>query len=325
MKSDASGRFGGAHSTEAAGQLEAAGQELEQTISTLVDLGDPVEAQRFALELARMRGDLESARVCSEVFEAAGYHGYAHLARHYFPQLEATPHPREEPLPAQARLYVLGPVQLERQGQTLAYVGNKRSGLLAYLLERRIAGKTTQAQPQGVSTLELLDAFYPGVNESEARRTLKQQIYLIRRDLGRSSVLSTPSGYALGAVSSDAEDFLAHPDPALWRGSYLETLGEGWVSGVREALWLALRGTVECMSHADPAQALPLARTLCQMEPYDLEALHLTLGIALEAGGKNMAQGLYLERRKALLEVGETLPDTLSAFLESQKNLTPPS
>ena len=75
---------------------------------------------------------------------------------------------------------VLGPIQLERDGQVVATRARKRLEILAYLLEARIAGRSE------VSTLNLLDTFYPNEAENQGKNTLKQKMYEIRTSLGQA-------------------------------------------------------------------------------------------------------------------------------------------
>ncbi|WP_102124725.1 hypothetical protein [Deinococcus planocerae] len=261
-----------------------------------------VSEYRHEAELARLGGDAARAAALLAWFEEAGLGALAGRARRYLPPPPA-PAP---PMPPSARMTVLGTFGLSRGGQAVAYRDRKRAELLAYLLEARLAGRA-----EG-SALDLGDALSPGVPEAEARHTLQQQGYLIRSGLGQGAVLSTANGYALGAVSSDAEDFLAGGDAPRQSGASLEGLGEGWLPGVRDALALALRERVEALLTRGAAR---LARVLCAAAPYDQEALRLAVR-ALEAEGQTAAaRALYAERRAALLEVGERLPPAPDRFL----------
>ncbi|WP_216322246.1 AAA family ATPase [Deinococcus aestuarii] len=258
------------------------------------------------LELARLEGDAARAASLLAWFEEVGLGALAGRARRYFPARPPAPAPPPSP---PARMTVLGAFGLWRGDRAAPYRGRKRAELLAYLLEARIAGRGE------VSALDLVDALYPGAPEAGARRTLKQQVYLIRSGLGQDAVLSTPNGYALGAVSSDAEDFLAGGDAELWRGAYLEGLGEGWLPGVRDALALALRARVEALLARGAPDLGRLARVLCEVEPYDQEALRLAVRALRAQGQTAAAHALYAERRAALLEVGECLPALPEGFL----------
>jgi hypothetical protein len=295
----------------ASGRPDEARAHLERAVALAEAAGYPRHAQAFGIELDCLDGDVARARSRLAWLEARGQRALAEQVRRRFPDLErAGPADAAPPPDAPGvRLRVLGPVALERGGEAVPTRARKRLELLACLLETRIAGRGE------ASALDLAEALYPDAPEAEARNTLKQQVYLIRSALGPNSVLSGASGYALGAVSSDAEDFLASGDAALWRGVYLEGLGEGWLPGVRDALALALRARVEALLTRGDRSVARLARVLCAMDPYDQEALRLAV-LALRADGQgSAAHALYAERRSVLLEVGEHLPAAPDQFL----------
>ncbi len=269
-------------------------------------LGLQVELCETELEIVRLQPDPRRGLELLEWFEQRGLGSLVRRARRYFP--DAEPAPVLTPILG-ARLEVLGAMRLSQGGQPVIYRGRKRTEILAFLLEARIAGRLEVAAP------ELVDALYPDELEAEARNTLKQQVYLIRSSLGADSVISTPNGYALGAVSSDAEDFLRTGEADLWRGAYLSGFGEGWRSGVRDALTLALRSRIEVLLEIDPSEAARLGRILCEMEPYDPGALHLAVRALEVSGDERAARKLYLDGRTRLLEVGESLPARLDDFL----------
>lgn len=291
--------------------LEASGCQAEalEAISQACALQKEREvAEQFGLEADRLAGDLDSARRRYEWFVSQGLMGSARMALRYFPLL-ANPKLKDKPQ-AGLRLLVLGPPDLERNGQPLGYRARKRMELLAYLLEAHLAGRSE------VSFLELADVFYPDLPELQAKATLKQQVYLIRRDLGAEVVRSTPNGYALGAVVSDAQEFLRSGDPALWRGCYLGGLGMGWNNEVREALLLALGSKAHGLLASHPLQAARLAQIWLEMEPYDPDALRVKVQALQAAGQWRSALRAYREGRERLSEVGETLPARLEEFLQ---------
>ncbi|WP_157205910.1 AAA family ATPase [Calidithermus timidus] len=266
-------------------------------------------AERFALEADRITGNLEEARRRYDWFVSQGLLGPAKLALRYFPALASPSQPPHE-IASQGGLClkVLGAVELEQSGQPITYRGKKRLELLCYLLEARIAGRTE------VSSLELVDVFYPTAEESRARATLKQQVHLIRMTLGPEAIRSTPSGYALGAIRSDAEEFLQSRDAHLWRGPYLERLAEGWHGGVREALTQALYAGARALLEREPKEASRLAQILLEMEPYDTSFLQLSLQATRRSGSLKAVTRLYKAAQERFLEVGEALPG-LEAFL----------
>ncbi|PNY79753.1 BTAD domain-containing putative transcriptional regulator [Deinococcus koreensis] len=304
-------RFALAQAHEAAGQPEVALEQLGALEAELIAQGNLDAAQEVGLSGDRIAGRADRAAGRLAWFEAHDLVNFATLTRRAFPELAASsaPAPEPAPSPAPACLKVLGPVVVERGGERVGYRGRRRTELLAYLLEARLSGRAE------VGTLELLDTFYPGEPEPQARATLRQQVYLIRTSVGAQAVLSTPTGYALGHVESDAEAFLGSGDGGLWRGPYLQGLGEGWLPRAREALTLGLRAQAERLSQGDPAQAARLGAILLEMEPYDEEALRLTLAALHLSGQPRSAAALYRQQRERHAEIGETLPESPELFL----------
>ncbi len=291
--------------------LEAAGRRAEALAhweGGVRTAHTPEHQHELALEHARMTGDERQLLTLHQWFTSAGLLGLSRRAEWYRSTLDA-PAPDATPAPT-AHLVVLGPPAVSMAGQAVKYRGRKRLELLAFLLEVRISGR------REATVLDLLDALYPDEPEIEARNTVKQQVYLIRTALGAGSVLSTPGGYALGAVTSDAEDFLAGGATEQWRGPYLGSGLPGWLPGVRDALTQALRGRILALRDREPSEAARLALLLCEMEPYDADALRLTLTVLTAAGQAHTAQALYRTRRTALQEVGERLPESPHAFLK---------
>ena len=293
-------------SLAALGQREAALPHLRRAAELYEAHGNHNESLSHALEIDWLENDLESARLKLAWFEAHGDPRNAARAVAYFPHLRSAPPVTAVQSPA--RLNVLGSVTLERDGQPVATRAKRRLEILVYLLETRINGRSE------ASTLELLDALYSGEPETEARNTLKQQVYLIRSALGADSVVSTPSGYALGAVSSDAEDALRSHEAGLWRGAYLANLGDGWRAGVREALTLELSSSVAALIVTDAHEAARLGAILMEMEPYDADALRQTVKALETAGDRRGARRVFAEGKARLEEIGEVLPESLESF-----------
>ncbi len=291
------------------GQAEAARACLHAAYQLASGSDWQVYAERIGLELDRVTENLEGARARLRWFEERGLLNGAHLARRYFPALNQQPPSDSTPSQVLLHLEVLGPMQrtLGEQGETIR--GQKRKELLAALLETRVAGRGE------MSKLELLDHLYPGEDEERAASSLKELIHTVRTNLGASMVATTPSGYALGAaVSSDLEEFLRTGETRLWRGVYLGGLASLHET-VRESVYLALRTHAQALLEADPKEAARLGRILLEADPYDLEALRLTLGALRRSGNHKSLGRLYEEARGWMLEVGETLPERWQGFL----------
>jgi tetratricopeptide (TPR) repeat protein len=226
---------------EAEGQLERALERYRWANALFTELQDQSLIRQSQLEVDRLTHHLEGAREHLAWFRDHGLERLAQVVERAFPELAAPP----EITPAiRVYLRVLGTVQLECDGQVIRSRARKRLEVLALLLEARISGKE-------VTTLDLLDALAPNQPELEAKATLKQHVYLLRLSLGADVIVSTANGYALGAVSSDAEEFLRSGETRLWHGPYLEGLGSGWLPNVRDALTFGLRDSLKAVSDPD--------------------------------------------------------------------------
>lgn len=302
--------------------LAALGQKSEALDSfrraeSLGGDGLALEIHKIGLEIDRLTRDLESAKKHLAWFEERGLLNGANIARRYFPELAAEgsfPALNPPELESTLRLEVLGSMQL-RHGESLTPIrGGRRKELLALLLESRIAGRGE------ITSLDLCDALYPLEPEDSALGALKATIFKIRSSLHSRLVSTTPNGYALGTVASDAEAFLQTGDTRLWRGPYLEdALLEGRDENVREALHHGLRTRATAiLDGGDPDEAVRLGRILLRAEPYDLDALRLACRALRVSGNHKGLSRLYAEAHARMLEVGEMLPERWVDFLEHQ-------
>jgi tetratricopeptide (TPR) repeat protein len=297
---------------EALGEHELALNKLRKLESKLLEqnLTDP--AQEVGLEIDRLLGDATSAASRLEWFEMHGLKNMSHIARRYFPELatDTTPKsssPLEQHL--QPRLEVLGTLQVSLEGAVTPVRGRKRQELLALLLEARISGRGE------ISKLELIDKLYPEADELQSNAGLRDVIYQLRSNLGNEAIITTTGGYALGNLSSDLEEFLKHGDTRLWRGTYLAGLTFSGSDTVCESVYLALRSRAEALLETDPVETTRVGRLLCEADPYDLEAVRLTL-MGLRLGGNHRSLSrVYEGARTRFLEIGETLPAVWQDFL----------
>ena len=160
-----------------------------------------------------------------------------------------------------------------------------------------------------------MDALYPEADELQSSAGLRDVIYQLRSSLGNAAITTTANGYALGNLSSDLEEFLKHGDTSLWRGAYLQGLTVSGSDTVRESVYLALRSRAEALLHTDPTEATRVGRLLCEADPYDLEAVRLTLSSLRIGGNHRSLSRVYELARTRFLEIGETLPETWQDFL----------
>jgi tetratricopeptide (TPR) repeat protein len=303
------------YAAEAKGDLESARTHFREAEG----LASGIEAQKIGLWLDRSTGNLERARERMEWFEKRGLMNGVYIARRFFPELarDVPPPSSTSPEPQHlTRLDVLGPMQIRHEGITAPLRGGKRKELLALLLEARIRGRSE------VTSLDLCDALYPLEPEEVALGALKATVFKIRSSLRPELIATTPNGYALGPVASDAEDFLQMGDTGLWRGSYLEdTALEGRDENVREALHHALETRARALLEADPvnpAEAARLGRILMLAEPYDVSALKITCRALRASQNHKGLSRLYADARARMLEVGEVLPEHWEDFLETR-------
>ena len=297
---------------EAWGERSEATQVLQQALELARPLKVAIDEHKLGLELDRITRNLENARDRLAWFEAHGLMNGVHIAQRYFPELAGVSTPKKIHQKSLPRLEVLGLMQISQAGEigkSEAVRGQKRKELLSALLETRIAGRAE------VSTLELIEALYPGIPDEEASDALKQTVFKTRSSLGQSLIATTASGYALGDVESDAELFLKSGQTALWRGVYLQELSP-LDETVSDALYHALSDKAKTLLQTDPREAARLGRILMEADPYSLEALRLTCQALRQSDNHRSLARLYEQARVQFQAVGEALPTDWAAFLE---------
>jgi tetratricopeptide (TPR) repeat protein len=281
---------------------------LEQTVPALEQMGRSFEANQAGLDLDRLRNDPESARSRLTWFRERGLMNAVHQGLRLFPELDTT-RLEVNPEPAVPQLLVLGSLQMTVAGKTETMRGQKRKELLVALLEARILGRTE------ATMLELFDRIYPNNSESEAASSLKQTVFMVRSSYGQATITTTASGYALGAIGSDAENFLRDAETRGWRGAYLQGSNLEPSESVLEVLTLALHAKAKTLLESDPSEAARVGRILLEADPYDLSALRLLCEALRALKNHRSLVRTYSEARNKLLEVGERLPESWQAFL----------
>ncbi len=299
--------------------LEALG-EAEQALAVMREAaalpeGSEMFNRKIQMELARMTQDLGLARELHPWFLARGAVNNARILERSFPELGGGTRIAESQ-PNASTLEVLGSMNVTHASQRRAVRGGKRRELLALLLEARIMGRGDTTR------LSLIDALYPDTEDPQASAALKNLVYQLRDHYGAHTVRSSDTGYALGAVTSDAEHFLSTGDTRLWRGPYLEGLDGVGNDTVRETLHLALRERAKALLQHDPAEAARVGRLLCEADPYDLASVRLTLRALRAESNHKSLKSAYARARTALLEIGETLPEHWTDFLEQRTGET---
>ncbi len=273
-------------------------------------LGDAIGAQMFGLELDRLTNNLDRVRVRKVWFEQHDLQNGLKLIGRLFPELEdASQTTTKNP---SAMLEVLGTIQIDLDGIKTPVKGRKRQELLAVLLEARIAGRSE------TSKLELLEVLYPDGDEIRGYSSLKEVVRQVRSIFGQQTIQTTLKGYALGSLQSDAEVFLEHFDTQLWRGSYLNGLMlERSDDQVRNAIHFALQTRISKLA-GQPKEVIRLSKILLEVDPYDLATIHASLQALTLSSPISSINREYEGFKNRFLEVGEYLPETWQAFLESK-------
>ncbi len=272
-------------------------------------LGDAIGAQMFGLESDRLQNNLARVQQRKAWFEQHDLRNGLKLIQRLFPELE--PANQTEAKTAAATLEVLGEIQIDLNGIKTPIKGRKRQELLTVLLEARIAGRSE------VTKLELLDMLYPATDETRGYSSLKEVVRQVRSIFGQQTIQTTLKGYALGSIESDAEAFLEHYDPQLWRGAYLNGLMlERQDDQVRNAIHFALR---ECLPNiaSQPKEMIRLSKILLEVDPYDLVTIRArfqALALSMPISSINRE---YETIKNRFLEVGERLAITWQMLLET--------
>ena len=183
---------------EGLGRLEEAKVAYQRGVAQL-RLAELASTERYALELDRIGNDALSAARRLEGFVSRGQRHATQIAWRYFPQLQPTSN-----LPLE--LQVLGAVRVALGTRILRVQTPTGKALLVLLLEARLEGRVE------IPDLELIDRLFAGMPERRARDALKNLVYRLRSATSAGLITRTPTGYALGEVSSDAERFLENPD-----------------------------------------------------------------------------------------------------------------
>ncbi len=286
---------------EANGSTSKAIELVKKSENLHAENGYELTANRFGLEADRLEKNFGQATKRLAWFKEKGFLGAASIALRYFPELSTSTHVTMQAI-ARPIFNVLGPSTATINGITKPYKGSKRLELLAYLLQCRILGKTE------ATILELADALYENVNETNAKAILKQLVYLLRNQFGPQAIVSTVSGYALGAIESDAETFLHTGNTSLWRGPYLDSLFEDQQHEAREHLLEKLQTSV-LDAKLPPAERLRLCEIWQQSEPYSHAAIQAGLQLLDQIGDTRQKERMLKASTLRLKEVGEILSD----------------
>ncbi|NJK46788.1 MAG: hypothetical protein HC933_23300, partial [Pleurocapsa sp. SU_196_0] len=301
-------------SLEHQGRIEEARYHLRQALN---DRDDPFgdDYQHIQLELCRLDRDVSGARGLLEVFRGREYSPGVTSCLRYFPELEEVSAEFNDDAVA-LRIHVLGSMQVVHAGVVTPIRGAKRKHLIALLLEAQISGQDECKHS------DLADALYPNGTDEVTRTAIRQLVFQWRARFGAESIITTANGYALQHVDSDAREFLETGQTHLWRGTYLRDV-EDWASGgletVRNALYTKLKQIANELVPDASAEAVRLAKIALDAEPFDTDALMVTLRALRAQGSYNSISRMYARTRETWLEVGERLPESWSEFLSAAR------
>jgi tetratricopeptide (TPR) repeat protein len=282
---------------------------LQEAMSAFQSIEKPRIVQALEIELLALEGAWVAARGGLKTARVEGNSWAVEYVGRHVPALAGS---ETISSPSSAtRLEVLGIMQIAHESQIQSVRGQKRKELLVVLLEARILGRVE------VTMLELFDALYPTVTESEAASGLKQTVFKVRSSYGQNTITTTANGYALGTITSDAESFLRDASTRLWRGAYLQDANLEPSVSVLEVLTLALHAKAKILLESDPKEAARVGRILLEIDPYDLNALRLVCQALQALENHRSLSRLYTDARNKLLEVGETLPEHWQEFLSA--------
>lgn len=231
------------------------------------------------------------------------------------------------------RLRTLGGVSLARGGQRLSefLAGSKRVALLIYLA----LGDPEQVYERD----EIMALFWPEKSEEKARAALRQQLHVLRRDLGPDLIASEGSRIRLahGVLQCDVrtlESRLAEGQLAEalneYRGDFLKGFYvpgapdfEEWAAGLARRVRdkAAGAGRRLAAAHRDegdlPAAVRSLRRVL-EIAPYDQRSLRALMELLMTAGENGQAILEYEAFADRLANDLDTHPAPETAALLSQ-------
>ena len=233
---------------------------------------------------------------------------------------------------------ILGPLEVERDGQILSLGTGRQLALVAALLLRR---------NEVVSVDRLVDELWETSPPPTAAKIVRNNVSLLRRELGDRLETRAP-GYLLrveqGELDSDRfEQAVARSEPAelqsalaLWRGSPLaefayERFAQHEIARLEELRLVALESRID----ADLAQgrhlaAIPELERLAREHPLR-ERLQAQLMLALYRSGRQAdALDAYRRARRALdeglgIEPGRALKELEQQILNQDEGLGAPS
>ena len=234
------------------------------------------------------------------------------------------------------RLRTLGAVSLARGGERLSefLAGPKRVALLIYLT----LGDSEQVYERD----EILALFWPETTEEKARAALRQQLHVLRKDLGPGLIASEGPRIRLapGALECDVRTFESRVaegrlSEALseYRGDFLQGFFisgapdfEAWAARLARRVRDKAAGAARtlALAHRDrgdvPASVRSLRRVL-EIAPYDQRSLRVLMEVLMTAGENGQAIVEYETFANRLANDLDTHPAPETAALLDQARM----
>lgn len=202
------------------------------------------------------------------------------------------------------RLHLLGGLHLYDGDRELDWIHGQRlrAALLVHLAVER-----------EVSRAALLGLFWPESDEESARHALRQNLYRLKQDIGRDSIVSRAHDIRVSnEIETDVQTFqmaLERGDlergTATYAGGFLDGVflvdlkpWETWVDTRRAELGRAFRKACrecveQCRSAGDHAGAIEAALRWVAPDPEDDEAQHVLIAALADAGRRTDAIRQY--------------------------------
>jgi predicted ATPase/DNA-binding SARP family transcriptional activator len=219
------------------------------------------------------------------------------------------------------RIYLLGPLRLEREGKALHLPRRKVESLLAYLL----------LHPERHPRDQLATLLWGDSSDEQARHSLRTALATLRKELApdllladRDFVQLNPDFpcwvdlrdlFALQTALDTIDGDLLLARVALWRGELLASLYDDWITQDREfyhthLLTLCLRATQALRTRSDYARAVEVAQRVLAFDPANEHAHQHLMFCYMASGDRPAALRQYELCERALRDELDAPPMT---------------
>lgn len=224
---------------------------------------------------------------------------------------------QESPTPAtqlpHLRIHLLGPMQIEREGEPIHLPRRKVESLLAYLL----------LYPERHGRDQLATLFWGDSSDAQARHSLRTALATVRQQVSADLLLTDRDHVQLNdayPLWTDLHQLLAlekhfeqaNPDMlqahlALWQGELLDGFYDEWIANAREhyqarLIKLFLSVVHSLRARSEYAQAIAIAQGVLAHEPANEHAHQHLMFCYVASGNRPAALRQYEQCERALLE-----------------------